>query len=161
MNTRVLQVKCFRPNPEFRQRCDCYPLQSCVYATNRATSRRTASFLALGLLALGVSWAHSQTATTRAPQSSPYSSIKSFKIVQEKDGPAVEILSTKPLIPSIQAIDDPPRLVIDLPHARLDTREKRIRVQADQISTLRADQFQQNPPVARVVVDLLVPRAYT
>ena len=161
MNTRVLQVKCFRPNPEFRQRCDCYPLQSCVYATNRATSRRTASFLALGLLALGASWADSQTATTRAPQSSPYSSIKSFKIVQEKDGPAVEILSTKPLIPSIQAIDDPPRLVIDLPHARLDTREKRISVQADQISTLRADQFQQNPPVARVVVDLLVPRAYT
>jgi len=115
----------------------------------------------LGLLALGASWAHSQTGTPRAPQSSPYSSIKSFRIVQEKDGPAVEILSSKPLIPSIQTIDDPPRLVIDLPNARLDTREKRISIQADQISTLRADQFQQNPPVARVVVDLLVPRAYT
>jgi len=34
-------------------------------------------------------------------------------------------------------------------------------VQADQISALRADQFQENPPVARVVVDLLAPRAYT
>jgi AMIN domain len=81
--------------------------------------------------------------------------------VQEKDGPAVEILSSKPLVPSIQAISDPPRLVIDLPNARLDTQQKKISVQADQISAIRADQFQQNPPVARVVVDLLAPRAYT
>ena len=154
-------MKCFRPNPEFRQTYDCYPLRSRVYGSNRAASRWTAKLLTLGLFVLGASSAHSQTATTRAPQSSSYSSIKSFRIVQEQDGPAVEILSTKPLIPSIQAIDDPPRLVIDLHNARLGTREKRISVQADQISTLRADQFQQNPPVARVVVDLLVPRAYT
>jgi len=87
--------------------------------------------------------------------------IKSFRIVQEKDGQAVEILSTRPLVPSIQAIGDPERLVIDLPNARLETPKKRISVQADQISTLRADQFQENPPVARVVVDLLAPRAYT
>jgi hypothetical protein len=87
--------------------------------------------------------------------------IKSFRIVQEKDGQAVEILSTQPLIPSIQAVSNPERLVIDLPNARLETRRKRISVQADQISTIRADQFQQNPPVARVVVDLLAPRAYT
>ncbi len=154
-------MKCFRPNPESRQTYDWYLSRSRVYASNRVPSRRTASLLVLGLLVLGASWAHSQTAARPAPQSSPYSSIKSFRIVQEKDGPAVEILSTKPLIPSIQAIDDPPRLVIDLPNARLDAREKRISVQADQISTLRADQFQQKPPVARVVVDLLVPRAYT
>lgn len=87
--------------------------------------------------------------------------IKSFRIVQEKDGQAVEILSTRPLIPSIQAITNPDRLVIDLPNARLDTPQKKISVRADQIGSLRADQFQQNPPIARVVVDLLAPRAYT
>jgi hypothetical protein len=81
--------------------------------------------------------------------------------VQEKDGPAVEILSTRPLVPSIQAVSDPDRLVIDLPNARLETQAKRISVQADQIGAIRADQFQQNPPVARVVVDLLAPRAFT
>ncbi len=81
--------------------------------------------------------------------------------MQEKDGPAVEILSTRPLVPSIQAISDPDRLVIDLPNARLETPEKRINVQADQIRAIRADQFQQSPPVARVVVDLFAPRAYT
>ncbi len=92
---------------------------------------------------------------------SKIAAIKSFRIVQEQDGPAVEILSTRPLVPSIQAITDPDRLVIDLPNARLEVTQKRISIQADQISTLRADQFQQNPPVARVVVDLLAPRAYT
>lgn len=116
-------------------------------------------------------WLYSQTTaksrstTSASPVASPAASkvaaVKSFRIVQEKDGPAVEILSTKPLIPAIQVIGDPDRLVIDLPNARLDTQEKRISVQADQISTLRAEQFQLNPPVARVVVDLLAPRAYT
>ena len=87
--------------------------------------------------------------------------VKSFRIVQEKDGPAVEILSTKPLVPSIQAIDNPPRLVIDLPNARLEAIPKRISVHADQITTLRGDQFQANPPVARIVLDLEAQRSYT
>ena len=87
--------------------------------------------------------------------------IKSFRIIQEKDGSAVEILATHPMVPSIQQISDPTRLVIDLPNARLDTTQKRMTVEADQISTLRADQFQEKPPIARVVVDLLAPRTYT
>jgi len=87
--------------------------------------------------------------------------VKSVRIVQEEDGPAVEILSTKPLVPAIQLLDNPPRLVIDLPQAVLEVKEKKVSVQANQISTLRSNQFQQNPPVTRVVVDLLVPRAYT
>ena len=125
----------------------------------------------MGILVLGAPGLHSQTpvktgaktgfAKSAAVPASKIAAIKSFRIVQEKDGPAVEILSTKPLVPSIQAISDPDRLVIDLPNARLDTQQKQIRVQADQISAIRADQFQQNPPVARVVLDLLAPRAYT
>ena len=118
---------------------------------------------------LGLEAPRLRSQTTTTPGSHPsgpsavskIAAIKSFRIVQEKDGPAVEILSTRPLVPSIQAISDPDRLVIDLPNARLETQQKRISIQADQISTLRADQFQQNPPVARVVVDLLAPRAYT
>jgi hypothetical protein len=130
------------------------------------------ALLVAGILVLGAPQLHSQTPVKPGSKSAASSAvgknvaikiaaIKSFRIVQEKDGPAVEILSTKPLVPSIQAISDPPRLVIDLPNARLETQQKRISVQADQIRAIRADQFQQNPPVARVVVDLLAPRAYT
>ena len=34
-------------------------------------------------------------------------------------GPAVEILSTRPLVPTISKLDNPPRLVIDLQNADL------------------------------------------
>ncbi len=82
-------------------------------------------------------------------------------MVQEKDGPAVEILSTRPIVPDIQIIENPPRLVIDLPNAVLETPQKKFKIQADQISTLRGDQFQSSPAVARIVVDLEAPRKYT
>jgi hypothetical protein len=158
-------VKDFPPNLAFRQPWARRRLRANLFAV-----------LAAGILVLGAPRLHSQTPVK--PGAKPGSksaassavgknvaikiaAIKSFRIVQEKDGPAVEILSTKPLVPSIQAISDPPRLVIDLPNARLETQQKRISVQADQISAIRADQFQQNPPVARVVVDLLAPRPYT
>lgn len=130
--------------------------------------RHLCSVLAGAILVLAASPCDAQSANT--PDSKPavsktvpakIAAIKSFRIVQEKDGQAVEILSTRPLVPSIQAISNPDRLVIDLPNARLDTQQKKISVQADQIGALRADQFQQNPPIARVVVDLLAPRAYT
>ena len=149
----------FPPNLALRQ-----PLSRRRLRTNLC------AVLAVGLLVLGAPWLHSQTpvkpgagpgSKSAAVPANKIAAIHSFRIVQEKDGPAVEILSSKPLVPSIQAISDPPRLVIDLPNARLDTQQKRISVQADQISAIRADQFQQNPPVARVVVDLLAPRAYT
>jgi AMIN domain len=152
-------VKDFPPNLAFRQ-----PWSRCRLRANLC------AVLAMGLLVLGAPWLHSQTpvkteakpgSKSAASSASKIAAIKSFRIVQEKDGPAVEILSTKPLVPSIQAISDPARLVIDLPNARLDTQQKKISVQADQISAIRADQFQQNPPIARVVVDLLAPRAYT
>jgi hypothetical protein len=97
--------------------------------------------------------------TTARP--ADYATIKSIRMVTAKDGPAVEIISTKPVIPATQLIENPWRLVIDLPRARLDVRQKRIPVQANQISTIRADQFQETPPVARIVLDLLAPRTST
>jgi len=170
-------VKDFPPNPRFRQ-----PLYREPTLTSKSTmlgwGTRTRSLradlcavIAVGMLPLGAPWLRSQSPVKLAVEvgsesaassaGSKSAAIKSVRIVQEKDGPAVEILSTRPLAPSIQAISDPDRLVIDLPNARLKTQQKRVSVQADQISSIRADQFQQNPPVARVVVDLLAPRAYT
>lgn len=128
---------------------------------SRTRGRTFGAVLACFLCMLVPASARAQSPSRVFAQPGAFASVRSFRIVQEKDGPAVEILSTKPLIPAIQTLSDPPRLVIDLPNTRLDSRVKRVSVQADQISTLRADQFQQNPPVARIVVDLLAPRAYT
>jgi hypothetical protein len=155
-------VKDFRPTCPLRQ-----PRRGNWFWRNRC------AVIVLGVI-LGAPQAYSQTPAKPHPKAAVSSpnrkiaetktaeiKIKSFRIIQEKDGQAVEILSTGHLVPSIQAITDPDRLVIDLPNARLDTQPKRINVQSDRIKAIRADQFQQTPPIARVVVDLLAPRTYT
>jgi hypothetical protein len=151
-------VSYFQPNIAPRQR-----------VTHASLRGGLCAIIVLGIFTAAVDQLRSQTpaqparkpgSKSSATPSAGIAAIKSFRIVQEKDGPAVEILSTRPLVPAIQAVSAPDRLVIDLPNARLDTQQKRISVQADQISAIRADQFQLNPPIARVVVDLLAPRAF-
>ena len=100
-------------------------------------------------------------APATAPQPKPMGVVKSLRMLQETDGPALEILSSSPLVPSIQQIANPLRLVIDLPNARLETPNKRVTIGADEITALRAEQLQDEPPVARITLDLMAPRTYT
>jgi hypothetical protein len=91
----------------------------------------------------------------------PAAIVNKVSIVHERGVPVVEVLSTRAVVPSIQTLDGPPRLVIDLPNARLGLTQKRIPVQKENILAIRADQYQKNPPVTRIVVDLLGPYGYT
>jgi AMIN domain len=168
--TSSVAVKNFPPNSSFRHisassrgraGSGAIAKAGCQHAARRFRALASLALLFVGLI--GVQ-GEAQTAVKPARSkraASKIAAIKSFRVIQEKDGSAVEILATHPMIPSIQQISDPTRLVIDLPNARLDTTQKRISVQADQISRLRADQFQEKPPITRVVVDLLAPRTYT
>jgi hypothetical protein len=87
--------------------------------------------------------------------------VTSVRVVHERGVPAVEIVSTHPVVPSIQLLDSPPRLVIDLSNARMGLQRKRIPVLQEDILTIRAEQYQKNPPITRIVLDLLVPYGYT
>jgi hypothetical protein len=76
--------------------------------------------------------------------------------VQDKGLPAVEIITSHPVLPTIQMLDSPPRLVIDLANALMGATHKRTPVLQENLLTLRAEQFQNDPPVTRIVLDLLV-----
>lgn len=87
--------------------------------------------------------------------------VRSVQALAEPSGPVVEIISDRPLVPAISKLDNPPRLVIDLPNARLGSNKQRLDFRGSEINGVRLNQFQQNPPIARVVVDLSKPVAYT
>ncbi len=101
--------------------------------------------------------AHQEPSPTK-PETSVVTGVR---VVHERGVPALEILSTLPSVPSIQFLNSPPRLVIDLLHARMGLRQKRIDVQQENILAIRAEQFQKDPPIVRIVLDLLAPYGYT
>jgi hypothetical protein len=91
----------------------------------------------------------------------PAAVLQSVKMISDADGPALEIISNQPSDSSIQFLDTPPRLVIDLPYTKVLLPRKRLEVGSEQVRAVRINQFQQAPPVTRVVVDLVHPVGYS
>jgi hypothetical protein len=79
----------------------------------------------------------------------------------DSGGPALEILSNLPMVPEIQFVDSPPRLVVDLLHTRNGLQQKLIPVQMGNVLDIRAEQYKSDPPVTRIVLDLSAPYGYT
>ena len=103
--------------------------------------------------------------------------VRSVRVVP---GPAVEILSSRPLVPVIRKLENPPRLVIDLPNAdvaadlsnidlsssdllsadsaaKSETAGKQTSLPSQEIRRVRVSKYQNSPPVTRVVLDLVTP----
>jgi AMIN domain len=106
--------------------------------------------------------AQSKRAALEAAANQPNPSIISkVKLTLVDGAPAVEITSDHPIIPTITKLEDPLRLVIDLPNANMAAKQKEVDVKSDDIADIRLRQYLMFPPVARVTIDLLKPLSYT
>jgi AMIN domain len=83
----------------------------------------------------------------------PTALIRSVKVAPRPENAAVEIITTRPMVPVISVLESPPRLVIDLPMSLVNA-PQRISSRNQQIRDVRVNQFQKDPPSVRVVVDL-------
>src|SRR6185312_5684534 len=110
---------------------------------------------------LGAGFGRAQTPDDLPVPKGPAAVLRSVKMISDAEGPALEIVSSETPQPAIEFLDSPPRLVIDLPHTMDRVPNKRIQVGSGQVSAVRINQFQQTPPVARVVVDLVHPVGYS
>lgn len=95
--------------------------------------------------------------TVSAP---PTALLRSVRVLLEPEHPAIEITASRPITPAIKVLEKPLRLVIDLDDS-LVSDSKWIRVNSKQVSGMRVSQFRTNPPVVRIVLDLLKPAGYT
>ena len=91
----------------------------------------------------------------------PPALVRSVRILPGKDGPAVEVITTRPLTPRITTLDDPDRIVIDLPKTYIPARQRFALPDKHVIERVRIDQFRKDPPVVRVVLDLAKPENHT
>jgi AMIN domain len=115
----------------------------------------------LAVLGFGRAWSQDAPDQKANPAKPEAAVLTSVRVVHERGVPAVEVVSTHPVVPTISMLDSPPRLVIDLSNARMGLLHKRIPVLKENILTIRAEQYQIEPPVTRIVLDLLVPYGYT
>ena len=87
----------------------------------------------------------------------PLAAVEAVKVKAENDGAILEVISSKPIAPEIQTIENPLRLVIDLPGSTLSTPKRRIPFRNAQIKDVRLSQHQTKPAVTRIVIDLAAP----
>lgn len=76
----------------------------------------------------------------------------------QDEEPTIEIISDQPLTPVISKVENPARLVVDLPHARLADKKNHLTLRSSEIGAVRVSQFKND--VARIVVDLAEPVNY-
>src|SRR5580698_7616725 len=112
-----------------------------------------ADILLAGML-VTTGWSQNAAPPKSSASKSEAAVVTGVRVVHERDVLGVEVAFTHPVVPAIQVLGSPPRLVMDLVNAQIGLPRKRIPVQQENILTIRAEQYQIEPPVVRIVLDL-------
>ena len=87
--------------------------------------------------------------------------VQHIAVVPSSKGLSVQITTDRAVRPHLSRLDNPIRIVIDLEGAVLPGGLRRIPVKDQDISEVRASQWKQSPPIARVVVQLRVAHEFS
>ena len=87
--------------------------------------------------------------------------VRSVQMIQSPNDPVLDVLTSHPVVPSIRKLENPPRLVVDLPNTLVPADKRRVDFHNDQVKAVRINQFQTAPPVVRIVLDLAAMADYT
>jgi len=86
--------------------------------------------------------------------------MRKLQIAPMSSGVDVVIICTQPVVPQIQRLTNPERLVIDLPNTVVGSQSRLIPVASADVKSVRVEQFQNKPAITRVVLDLTGNRDY-
>ncbi|HWF92413.1 MAG TPA: AMIN domain-containing protein, partial [Terriglobales bacterium] len=86
--------------------------------------------------------------------------LQRVSVVRANGGTSVEVTAQGQVAPNVTSLDNPARIVLDLPGAALATSQSRILVDRDGIKDVRVGVNGLVPPTSRIVVDLSEPCTY-
>ncbi len=117
----------------------------------------------LGLAALLSAPVLGQTSAPNAAQTSAPNSARVQHVVVRGTGDAMEVeiqTSGTPVAPNTQAITGPDRIVVDFPGALPAAELRALKVNRGPLKGVRSGLFFNNPPITRIVLDLVEPQSY-
>ncbi len=95
------------------------------------------------------------------PQAERPAVVLRVRVLLTKDYPALEIVTDRPVVPSIHKVDGPSRLTIDLPNTSMSLQHKEIPINTEQLGDLHLDEEKGTNQAVHMVIDLRKPLAYT
>jgi len=76
-------------------------------------------------------------------------------------GVDLTVVCSKPVAPAFTQLKDPDRLVIDLPDTLVGNHPQSVPLAGPDVRAMRINQFQKDPPITRIVLDLMGERDYS
>src|SRR5882672_1835613 len=129
------------------------PAVDAIVATRVPTLLKAASPLLLVLLAASLC-----PAQTKPVGFAVFSRVETTTLPTGLD---LTIICTRPVAPGFTQLKDPDRLVIDLPDTVVGNHPQSVPLTGPDVRAMRINQFQKDPPVARIVLDLIGERDYS
>jgi AMIN domain-containing protein len=134
--------------------------RSRIVCSVAATLLAAISLLSSPLRLLGGSPAQHESGQ-EVPGSQTAATVVHFNVFLKDGTPAVEIITTVPVKPKISKLNEPMRLVIDLPNTNMSVPRRLVPVKSQDVSAIRLELSATDPPLVHVEIDLLKPLDYT